>query len=256
MDDAAKISVRDQVTAEEWKARVDLAALYRLVRMHGWDDLFFTHISMRIPGPDEHFLINPFGLLFEDVTASNLVKVDLQGNVLPPSRYGINPAGFTIHSAIHAARPDAHVAMHLHTDQGVAVAAQKRGLLPISQLAMNVMTDVAYHEYEGIALDHDERERLVADLGDKHLMILRSHGTLTVGHHPFACYLRMYLLERACRIQTLAQGAGAELIEWGPAMQERVFRQGEEGVTNEFFLEIAWAAMKARVDRESPGYDA
>ena len=255
MDDAAKISVKDQVSEEEWKARCDLAALYRLARMHRWDDLFFTHISMRVPGPDEHFLINPFGLLFEDVTASNMVKVDIEGNVLPPSRYGINPAGYTIHSAIHDARPDVKVVMHLHTDAGVAVSAQKRGLLPISQLAMNVMKDVVYHDYEGIAIDHSEKERLVADLGENNLMILRNHGTLTTGDHPFNCYVRMYLLERACAVQTLAQGAGAELIEWDKAMQERVFKQGEEGVANALFLEIAWAAMLDRVRRESPGFD-
>ena len=255
MDDA-QLSVKDQVCEEEWKARCDLAALYRLCFMHGWDDLFFTHISMRVPGPDEHFLINPFGLLFEDVTASNMVKVDLDGNVLPPSRYGINPAGFTIHSAIHAARPDVKVVMHLHTDDGVAVAAQKRGLLPISQLAMNVMKDVVYHDYEGIAVDETEKERLVADLGSNNLMILRNHGTLTIGDHPFSAYLRMYLLERACAVQTRAQSGGAELVEWGEAMQERVFKQGEEGVTNELFLEIAWAAMLGRVARQSPGYDA
>lgn len=251
MDD--QVSVKDQVSDEEWRARCDLAALYRLAFMHGWDDLFFTHISMRVPGPDEHFLINPFGLLFEDVTASNMVKVDLEGNVLPPSRYGINPAGFTIHSAIHAARPDVHVVMHLHTDQGVAVSAQKRGLLPISQLSMNVMKDVAYHDYEGIALDMDEQERLVADLGEKNLMILRNHGTLTCGDHPFACYTRMYLLERACKVQVLAQGA--ELVEWGEAMQERVYSQGEQAFTNDLFKEIGWAAIRGRVDRQSPGYD-
>lgn len=255
MDDAATISVKDQVSEAEWKARCDLAALYRLCYMHGWDDLFFTHISMRAPGPDEHFLINPFGLLFEDVTASNIVKVDLQGNVLPPSRYGINPAGFTIHSAIHEARPDVVVAMHLHTDQGVAVAAQKRGLLPISQLAMNVMKDVTYHSYEGIALDHEEKARLVDDLGEHHLMILRNHGTLTLGDHAFSAYLRMYILERACKIQTMAQGAGAELIEWDEAMQSRVYGQGEEGFTNDLFKEIAWAALLDRVRRQSPGFD-
>ncbi|MEO1040400.1 MAG: class II aldolase/adducin family protein [Pseudomonadota bacterium] len=256
MDDAAAVSVKDQVDEAEWKARCDLAALYRLCFTHGWDDLFFTHISMRVPGPEEHFLINPFGLLFEDVTASNLVKVDIEGNVLPPSRYGINPAGFTIHSAIHEARPDVAVAMHLHTDQGVAVAAQKRGLLPISQLAMNVMKDVVYHEYEGIALDHDEKARLVADLGKHHLMILRNHGTLTVGDHPFSAYLRMYLLERACKIQTMAQGSGADLIEWDQTMQDRVYAQGEEGITNDLFKEIAWAALLDRVRRQSPGFDS
>jgi ribulose-5-phosphate 4-epimerase/fuculose-1-phosphate aldolase len=255
MDDQASVSVKDQVSEAEWKARCDLAALYRLVRMHGWDDLFFTHLSMRVPGPDEHFLLNPFGLLFEDVTASNIVKVDLHGNVLPPSRYGINPAGFVIHSAIHEAREDARVVMHLHTDQGVAVSAQKRGLLPISQLAMNVMKDVAYHGYEGIALEEDEKVRLVADLGEKSLMILNNHGTLTVGDHPFSAYVRMYILERACKIQTMAQGAGAELVEWGQEMQDRVYAQGEAAFTNDFFKEIAWAALRGRVDRESPGYN-
>jgi ribulose-5-phosphate 4-epimerase/fuculose-1-phosphate aldolase len=254
MDDQ-QASVKSLVTEEEWKARCDLAALYRLVRMHGWDDLFFTHISMRVPGPDEHFLLNPFGLLYEDVTASNLVKVDLDGNVLPPSRYGINPAGFTIHSTIHAARHDVTVAMHLHTDAGVAVAAQKGGLLPISQLAMNIMSDVAYHDYEGLALVEDEKPRIVADLGQKHLMILRNHGTLSVGAHPFQAYLRIYLLERACKIQTMAQSGGAELIHWDKTMQDRVFKQGEEGILNEFFLEIAWAALLDRVRRESPGFD-
>ena len=254
MDDQAAPSVKDQVTAEEWKARCDLAALYRLVHMHGWDDLFFTHISMRVPGPEEHFLLNPFGLLYEDVTASNMVKVDLQGNVLPPSTYGINPAGFTIHSAIHEARSDVKVAMHLHSDQGVAVAAQKRGLLPISQLAMNIYNDVAYHDYEGIALESEEKVRLVNDLGEKNLMILRNHGTLSVGDHPFSAYVRIYLLERACKIQLMAQ-AGGELIEWDQPMQDRVFGQSSEIAGNEFFKEIAWAAVLDRVRRESPGFD-
>jgi len=251
----ADTPVKDQVSEEEWKARIDLAALYHLVHLHGWDDLFFTHISMRVPGPDEHFLINPFGLLFEDVTASNLVKVDLEGQVLPPSKYGINPAGFTIHSAIHAARPDVAVALHLHTDAGVAVAAQRDGLLPISQLAMNVMSDVAYHDYEGLALDAEEKDRLVKDLGEHHLMILRNHGTLSVGAHPFQAYLRIYLLERACKIQTMAQNGGGELIQWDKAMQDRVYKQGEEGIVNELFLEIAWAAVLDRVRRQSPGFE-
>lgn len=255
MEDQPSINVKEVVSEEEWKARCDLAALYRLVRMHGWDDLFFTHISMRIPGPEEHFLINPFGLLYEDVTASNLVKVDLEGNVLPPSQYGINPAGYTIHSAIHAAREDVAVAMHLHTIDGVAVAAQKRGLLPISQLAMNILNDVTYHEYEGVALYPEEKERLVADLGEKNLMILRNHGTLSVGHHPFACYVRMFILEKACSVQVRAQGNGAELIEWDQSMQDKVFGESSEITKNEFFQEIAWAAVKDRVNRESPGYD-
>ncbi|WP_300554344.1 class II aldolase/adducin family protein [Maricaulis sp.] len=254
MDDQSAPNVKDLVSAEEWKARCDLAALYRLVYMHGWDDLFFTHISMRVPGPEEHFLLNPFGLLYEDVTASNLVKVDLEGNVLPPSTYGINPAGFTIHSAIHAARPDVKVALHLHSDAGVAVAAQKRGLLPISQLAMNVYNDVSYHEYEGIALEADEKVRLVGDLGEKNLMILNNHGTLSVGDHPFSAYVRIYLLERACKIQVMAQ-AGGELIECDQAMQDRVFGQSAEISTNDLFKEIGWAAILDRVRRQSPGFD-
>ncbi|WP_019961552.1 class II aldolase/adducin family protein [Woodsholea maritima] len=247
--------VRSLVSEDEWKARCDLAALYRLAHAHGWDDLFFTHFSMRVPGPDEHFLINPFGLLFEDVTASNMVKVDLDGNVLPPSRFGINPAGFVIHSAIHKARPDVKVVMHLHTDQGVAVSAQKRGLLPISQIAMNVFKDVCYHGYEGIALEMDEQTRLVADLGEKHVMILRNHGTLACGDHPFAAYMRLYLLERACKIQVLAQAGGAELIEWDSPMQEKVYSQGEMAFTHELFKEIGWAALRNRANRQSPGYD-
>ncbi|WP_300529404.1 class II aldolase/adducin family protein [Maricaulis sp.] len=254
MDGQSAPNVKDLVSAEEWKARCDLAALYRLVYMHGWDDLFFTHISMRVPGPEEHFLLNPFGLLYEDVTASNLVKVDLEGNVLPPSTYGINPAGFTIHSAIHAARPDVKVALHLHSDAGVAVAAQKRGLLPVSQLAMNVYNDVSYHDYEGIALEADEKVRLVADLGDKNLMILNNHGTLSVGDHPFSAYVRIYLLERACKIQVMAQ-AGGELIECDQAMQDRVFGQSAEISTNDLFKEIGWAAILDRVRRQSPGFD-
>lgn len=255
MDDQSAPNVKDLVSAEEWKARCDLAALYRLVYMHGWDDLFFTHISMRVPGPEEHFLLNPFGLLYEDVTASNLVKVDLEGNVLPPSTYGINPAGFTIHSAIHAARSDVKVALHLHSDAGVAVAAQKRGLLPVSQLAMNVYNDVSYHEYEGIALEAEEKVRLVADLGEKNLMILNNHGTLSVGDHPFSAYVRIYLLERACKIQVMAQ-AGGELLECDQAMQDRVFGQSSEISTNDLFKEIGWAAILDRVRRQSPGFDA
>jgi len=254
MDDQTNLSVKEQVSEDEWKARCDLAALYRLIRMHGWDDMFFTHISMRVPGPEDHFLLNPFGLLYEDVTASNLVKVDLDGNVLPPSKFGINPAGFVIHSAIHAARHDAKLALHLHTDAGVAVSAQRDGLRPISQLAMNIMNDVTYHDYEGVALEAEEKARLVADLGDKNLMILRNHGTLSLGDHPFSVYIRIYLLERACKVQCMAQ-AGGELIEWDQKMQDRVFDQSSEIGTNEFFKEIAWAALLDRIRRESPGFD-
>src|SRR5271168_3348139 len=176
---AAPGSLKGKVSAGEWQTRVDLAALYRLVALYGWDDMIYTHISARLPGPEHQFLINPFGMFFGEITASSLVKIDLNGAILQETPYFINPAGFTIHSAIHAAREDAHFVMHLHSDQGVAVSAQAEGLLPLSQHALIVMPRLAYHDYEGIALNLDERERLVADLGEtKTLMLLRNHGTL------------------------------------------------------------------------------
>src|SRR5207253_3119283 len=169
------LKARDQVSDQEWQARVDLAAAYRLVALHGWDDLIFTHISARVPGAEHHFLLNPYGMMFEEVTASSLVKIDLAGNKVMESPYVINPAGFTIHSAVHAAREDALCVMHLHTDYGIAVSAQKEGLLPISQQSMFALASLAYHDYEGLALDEDEKPRLVADLGDKNYLILRGH---------------------------------------------------------------------------------
>src|SRR5580692_13100186 len=168
---AGSVSLKGKVSEEEWQARVDLAALYRMAALFGWDDMIYTHISGRVPGPDHHFLINPYGQWFGEITASSLVKIDLEGNILQETPYFINPAGFTIHSAIHANREDAHFVMHLHSDDGVAVAAQASGLMPISQHALIVLPRLAYHDYEGIALNHDERERLVADIGDKTLML-------------------------------------------------------------------------------------
>ena len=254
MADQGALNVKDQVSAEEWTARVNLAALYRLVALQGWDDMIFTHISMRVPGPEHHFLINPYGFFFEEITASSLVKVDLDGNIVAETPHFINPAGFTIHSAIHAAREDAHVVIHLHTDQGVAVSAQRRGLLPISQTAMGLIKDLAYHDYEGIALDLDERERLVADLGEKNVMLLRNHGTLAVGASPAAAFLRIFFLERACNMQVMAQ-AGGDLIECDDAMQERVGGQAQAGF--EMVGEaLAWPGLLRRLDRNLPGYDA
>jgi ribulose-5-phosphate 4-epimerase/fuculose-1-phosphate aldolase len=252
--DGAVGGVRSGMTEAEWSARMDCAALYRLVALHGWDDMIFTHISMRLPGPEHHFLINPYGFLFEEITASSLVKVDLDGAIVDPTPHFINPAGFTIHSAIHAAREDAMVVMHCHTDQGVAVSAQKRGLLPISQTAMAVIGDLAYHDYEGIALDLDERERLVADLQAKNLMLLRNHGTLTVGKTPAEAFLRMFFLERACSMQVLAQSGGGELIEWGRHMQDRVGGQAAGGFTV-IGDTLAWPALRRKLDRHLPGYD-
>src|SRR6185295_5791132 len=205
----AKPNVKRLVSTEEWQARVDLAAAYRLVALYGWDDLIFTHISARVPGGDHHFLLNPYGMMFDEVTASSLVKVDLNGKIVMPSPYAINPAGFTIHSAVHAAREDALCVMHLHTEHGIAVSAQKKGLLPISQQSMFVLASLGYHEYEGLALDEDEKPRLVNDLGNKTFLILRNHGLLTVGQTVPDAFLSMFLLERACRIQILAQSGGS-----------------------------------------------
>ena len=250
---AGVTSLKGKVSAEEWQARVDLAALYRLVALHGWDDLIYTHISARIPGPDHHFLINPYGLLFDEMTASSLVKVDLEGKVLQETPYFINPAGFTIHSAVHAAREDAKYVMHLHTDQGVAVAAQKEGLLPLSQHALIVLPHLAYHDYEGIALNLDERERLVADIGTKNLMLLRNHGTLSVGETAADCWVGMFFLERACKQQVMALSAGRENVLFAPqASQNEVKAQTGRGVMGG----LAWPGCLRRLDRELPGYDA
>ena len=250
---AGVASLKGKVSAEEWQARVDLAALYRLVALHGWDDLIYTHISARIPGPEHHFLINPYGLLFGEITASSLVKIDLEGNILQETPYFINPAGFTIHSAIHAARDDAKFVMHLHTDQGVAVAAQKEGLLPLSQHALIVLPRLAYHDYEGIALNLDERERLVADIGDKTLMLLRNHGTLSVGETAANCWVGMFYLERACKQQVMALSVGRENVLIAPgAAQKEVSGQVGGGIGGA----LAWPGCLRKLDRESPGYDA
>jgi ribulose-5-phosphate 4-epimerase/fuculose-1-phosphate aldolase len=246
-------SLRGKVSAEEWQARVDLAALYRLVALHGWDDLIYTHISARIPGPEHHFLINPYGMLFEEINASSLVKIDLQGNILQDTPYFINPAGFTIHSAIHEAREDAKFVMHLHSDQGVAVAAQAEGLLPLSQHALIVLPRLAYHDYEGIALNLDERERLVADIGSKTLMLLRNHGTLSVGDTAANCWIGMYYLERACKQQVMAMSAGRENVLIAPeASQLEVRNQVARGIGGG----LAWPGCLRKLDRELPGYDA
>jgi ribulose-5-phosphate 4-epimerase/fuculose-1-phosphate aldolase len=246
-------SLKGKVSAEEWQARVDLAALYRLVALHGWDDAVYTHISARIPGPEHHFLINPYGLYFGEISASSLVKIDLDGAILQETPYFINPAGFTIHSAVHAAREDAMFVMHLHTDQGVAVSAQREGLLPLTQHALIVRPMLAYHDYEGIALNLDERERLVADLGDKHVMLLRNHGTLAVGETAGDCWNRMFFLERACKQQIMALSAGRENVLFAPeAAQAEVKAQTSRGIGGG----LAWPGALRKLDRELPGYDA
>ena len=250
---APSISLQGKVSPEEWRARVDLAALYRLVALYGWDDMIYTHISARVPGPDHHFLINPYGLFFDEITASSLVKIDLQGSILQETSYFINPAGFTIHSAIHEARDDAHYVMHLHSDAGVAVAAQTEGLLPLSQHALIVMPRLAYHGYEGIALNHEEKERLVADLGDKNLMLLRNHGTLSAAKTAADCWTGMFFLERACTQQVMALSAGRHNVLIAPeASQAEVRQQVSRGIGGA----LSWPGCLRKLDRESPGYDA
>src|SRR5215470_1766082 len=200
-DPALIRSVKAHVSSEEWAMRTDLAAAYRAVAMYGWDDLVFTHLSARVPGPGHHFLINPYGMLFEEITASSLVKVDLEGKKVMDSPYEINPAGFTIHSAIHAAREDAKCVLHVHSLNGVAVSAQKNGLLPISQQSIFVLSSLASHDYEGVALREDEKPRLVRDLGDKNFFMLRNHGLITVADNVPDAFVFLYLFESACTIQ-------------------------------------------------------
>jgi ribulose-5-phosphate 4-epimerase/fuculose-1-phosphate aldolase len=251
---AGSASLKGKVSAEEWQARVDLAALYRLVALFGWDDMIYTHISARVPGPEHNFLINPYGVWFGEMTASALVKIDCEGNVLQETPYFINAAGFTIHSAVHMSREDAHFVMHLHTDQGAAVAAQKEGLLPLTQHSMIVLPKLSYHDYEGIALNLDERERLVKDLGpDSTLMILRNHGTLALGQTAADCWTGMFYLERACRMQVMALSAGRENVLLSPAPARReVNSQTRSGVGGG----LAWPGALRKLERESPGYDA
>ena len=233
--------------------RRDLAAVYRLVALQGWDDLIFTHISARVPGPEHHFLINPFGLRFDEVTASNLVKIDVDGEPVGESAHPVNPAGFVIHSALHMAREDAQCVIHLHTDDGVAVAAQEDGLLPLSQHAMMVADEVAYHDYEGIAFDLDERERLVEDMGEKHLMLLRNHGTLAVGPSCPAAWLAIYFLERACTMQVRAQSTGVRLSRPRQGVPEKVTTQSVSLFTGSAAA-FTWPALLRKLDQVDPGY--
>jgi ribulose-5-phosphate 4-epimerase/fuculose-1-phosphate aldolase len=233
-----------------------LAALYRLVALNGWDDMIFTHISARVPGPEHHFLINPYGMFFGEITASALVKVDLDGFIVQDTDYAINPAGFTIHSAIHMARDDAQFVMHLHTDAGVAVSAHAEGLLPLSQHALIVLPQVTYHDYEGIALDLDERARIVTDLGSKTLMILRNHGTLSLGATAADCWLCMFFLERACTQQIMALAAGRQNLRLA---SEEARAEVEAQVSSpgmKFVTRLAWPGVLRDLDRRAPGYDA
>lgn len=250
---AATLSVKNQVSPEEWQTRVDLAACYRLIAMYGWDDLVFTHISARVPGPEEHFLINAYGLLFEEMTASSLVKVNLQGDVVIDTPHSINPAGFTIHSAVHEARPDAGCVLHTHTRAGVAVSAQAGGLLAISQISLFPFSSLGYHDYEGIALNPEEKPRLIADLGENAFLILRNHGLLTVGANIPDTFLFMYALETACQIQLMAQSSGAELTSIKPQIVDGMKAQIEM-VLKGMGGEIAWPALLRKLDRRDGSF--
>lgn len=246
--------MQDKVNPEEWKIRVDLAAAYRLVAYFGWDDIVFTHLSARVPGPEHHFLLNPYQLMFEEVTASSLVKVDMNGHPVHPTPFITNAAGFTIHSALHMVREDAQSVMHLHTPDGQAVSAHADGLLPLTQTAMLVRDEIAYHDYEGVAVDLDERERLIADLGDKSAMILRNHGTLTIGETVGEAFIKLYFLERACEAQVKALTAGADNLNNPPqGSPEVTAQQGKVSLKMGANL-LAWPALLRKAYRLDPGF--
>jgi ribulose-5-phosphate 4-epimerase/fuculose-1-phosphate aldolase len=245
-------SVCDQVTPEEWEQRVALAAAYRLVAHFGWDDLIFTHLSARVPGSDHHYLLNPYGMTFDEIAASNLVKVDLDGNKVMDSPYDINPAGFTIHSAIHGARDDAKCVLHVHSVNGTAVSAQKNGVLPMSQQSMFVLSSLAYHDYEGVALRDDEKPRLVRNLGDNSFFMLRNHGLITVADNIPDAFLFMHVFETACMIQVRAQ-VGGELVPIDPFIIATAQQQAAT-VTGAALGKLAWPALLRKLDRIDPSY--
>jgi len=246
------ISVKEQVSEEEWKLRCDLAASYRMAAVYGWEDLIFTHFSARIPGPDHHFLINPFGLFFEEITASSLLKVDLEGRVLIKSDYLFNPAGFVIHGAIHGARDDAMFIMHTHTVEGMAISAQKEGLLPITQTALSVGSDLAYHMYEGIVLDVPERQRLLHNVGDKNNVIFKNHGLMSLGQTIGEAFVRLFFLQKACETQVMAQAGGGALII---PPEEVISRVDQQTISNgPIMAHLTWEAVLRKAERDFSCY--
>jgi ribulose-5-phosphate 4-epimerase/fuculose-1-phosphate aldolase len=245
-------SRKNSVSAQEWQLRVELAAAYRLVALYGWSDLVFTHISARIPGPEHHFLINPYGLMFDEITASSLIKVDAQCNKLSESPFPVNPAGFTIHSCIHDGRADVACVLHTHSRAGVAVSAQKAGVLPISQQSTFVIPQLGYHDYEGVALRDAEKPRLQASLGRNNLLMLRNHGLLAVGGSVAEAFLNMYIFETSCQIQISAQ-AGGELVHVHPEIMKNM-PQVLQMATKGQGAGIAWPALLRKVERSDPGY--
>ena len=253
MNAFAQPEIQKLVSAEEWQLRVDLAACYRLVALHGWSDLVFTHISARIPGPEHHFLINPYGLMFDEITASSLVKVDQQCNKIIESPYPVNPAGFVIHSAVHAVREDVQCVLHTHTRAGVAVSAQKNGVLPISQQSTFVLASLAYHDYEGVAFRDDEKPRLQADMGSANFLMLRNHGLLTCGKTIADAFLSMYTFEATCQIQIAAQSGGGELTHVDPRIVEGV-GQAMKVQTGGLGGQFVWPSLIRKLDRIDDSY--
>jgi ribulose-5-phosphate 4-epimerase/fuculose-1-phosphate aldolase len=248
-------SRQHEVSPEEWQVRVDLAAAYRLVALFRWDDLVFTHISARVPGRHDEFLINPYGLMFDEITASSLIKIDAQGHKLDDSPYDVNPAGFTIHSAIHAARHDALCVLHVHSLNGIAVSAQKGGVLPLSQQSIFVLSGLSYHDYEGVALRDDEKPRLVADLGPvNNFLMLRNHGLLTLGGTIADAFLGMYLFESVCTIQVRAMAGGSELISVDPRIIQGAQQQAKAVTRGMGAGALTWPGLLRRLDRVDPGY--
>lgn len=255
MYDIPHVDLRTQVSQIEWQTRVELAACYRLIVMHGWDDLIYTHISARIPGTED-LLINAFGLSFEEVSASNLVKIDIDGNIIDPnSAFTINPAGFTIHSAVHHARPDDQCALHLHNSDAIAVASTQNGLLPYSQYAAFALASMSYHNYEGLAVDHEEIKRLQQNLGNANFMLLRNHGALTMGKTIGDAFMHMYDLLQACEIQVKLQHSRDNIICVNPQVIEGIKAQANIVHTGLTGGQKAWPAMVRRVKRAYPNFD-
>ena len=241
-------------SADEWETRVQLAACYRIFDMLGWTEMIFNHISLRVPGPDRHFLINPFGLWYRELTASNLVKVDIEGNPVDSSQWPINRAGFVLHSAIHAARADTHCIMHTHTTAGMAIACQRDGPSPDNFYLALILDQIAYHDFEGVTVRDDEKPRLVASLGDKNILILRSHGLVACGRTIPEALLRLWTVQRACEIQCAAQATGRPLVEIPSEVLERVAttpRQLEPGEPTDRKL---FAALLRRLDATDKSY--
>jgi ribulose-5-phosphate 4-epimerase/fuculose-1-phosphate aldolase len=246
-------SLANEVSPEEWRTRVDLAAAYRLVAEFKWDDLVFTHITARVPGSEDQFLINPYGMFFDEITASSLVKIDVHGNKLDESPFPVNPAGFVIHSAIHSARHDAHCVLHTHTLNGVAVSAQKHGVLPVSQHSIFVLASLAYHDYEGVALRDDEKPRLVRDLGDKNYLMLRNHGLLTLGPTVADAFMAMYFFETTCNMQVRAMAGGSELTRVEPQIIATAIQQAAQATKGQG-AQLVWPGLLRRLDRKDPSY--